>query len=316
MRSQWSNPNSARTYILSLLLLLSLLSVSAEVAARYAFPKISRIRQRIENEHMAAVHLKSEPQRPAILVVGNSLVERGVDINSLQAQLSDYKVLRFVVSDTSYFDWYFGLRRLFSEGARPRIVLLGLSARQLLNNRFEGNLSANVLIQESDIFQLARELHKDNTALTNLYFDHFSAFYGTSAQFRKWLLASELMPDLQKLGSAFSPAARPLPPSPDIASMAAVRLRAINEVCRQNGARLVLLVPPSPSPLEAQFRALEQAGFEADVDVLAPAENDEFPADLFSDGFHLNHIGEDKFTVLLASSLKRKLSDRMNANLF
>jgi len=316
MRFNSGSPASVRTYIVSLLALLGLLSLSAEVAARYGFPKISRIRQRIESEHVAARHLTGDRQRPAILVLGNSLVERGVDINSLQAQLSEYKVLRFVVSDTSYFDWYYGLRRLFSEGARPQVVLLGLSARQLLNNRIEGNLSTNVLIQGTDIFQLARELHKDNTTLSNLYFGHFSAFYSGSAQFRKWLLASELMPDLQKLGSAFSPVPRPLPASSEIVSMAMARLRALDEVCRMNGARFVLLIPPSPNPSEAQFKALEQAGFESGVDVLAPAENDEFSGDLFSDGFHLNRTGEGKFTVLLASSLKRKLSDRMNANLF
>jgi hypothetical protein len=299
-----------------LLLLLAMLSLSAEVAARYVFPKTSRIRQRIEAERDAARHLKGESQRPAILVIGNSLVERGVDISSLKAQLTEYKIVRFVVSDTSYFDWYYGLRRLFSEGAKPQTVVLGLSARQLLTNRIEGSLSANVLIQTADIHRVARDLHKDNTALSNLYFENLSAFYGGSTQFRKWLLTSVLMPDLQKLSVAFSPAIQRLPPSPEITSIAARRLRAISEVCRENGARFVLIVPPSPSPAEAQFAALEQAGAQSSVDVLAPAENDAFTADLFSDGLHLNSAGEGKFTLLLASSLKRRLSNRINAKMF
>jgi hypothetical protein len=115
---------------------------------------------------------------------------------------------------------------------------------------------------------------------------------------------------------AFNPAIQPLPPSPEITSVTARRLRAISEVCRENGARFVLIVPPSPSPTEAQFVALEQAGIQSGVDVLAPAENDAFTADLFSDGLHLNSVGEGKFTLLLASSLKRRLSDRINAKMF
>jgi hypothetical protein len=299
-----------------LLLLLAIASLSAELAARYVFPKISRIRQRIETERETARHLKGEPQRPAILVVGNSLVERGVDIDSLRAQLSEYKVARFVVSDTSYFDWYYGLRRLFAEGSRPQTVVLGLSARQLLTTRIEGNLSANVLIRTTDVHRVARDLHQDNTTLSSLYFNNLSSFFGGSTQFRKWLLASEVMPDLQKLSVALSPPIRQLPPSSEIISVGAVRLRAIDEVCRRNGARFVLVVPPSPSPAEAQFDALKQAGSLSGVDVLAPAEKEEFTADLFSDGLHLNRVGEGKFTLLLASSLKQRLSDGMNAKRF
>jgi hypothetical protein len=315
-REYWSALNSPRTCAALLLLFLAIASLSAELAARYIFPKISRIRQRIETERDAARQLKGEPQRPAILVVGNSLVERGVDIDSLRAQLIEYKVARFVVSDTSYFDWYYGLRRLFSEGARPQIVVLGLSARQLLTNRIEGNLSANVLIRTADIHRVARDLEQDNTATSNLYFDNLSAFFGGSTQFRKWLLASEIMPDLQNLAVALSPPIRPLVPSSEIISIGGARLRAINEVCRESGVRFLLVVPPSPSLAEAQFDTLKQAGSQFGVDVLTPAEKERFTADLFSDGLHLNRVGEGKFTLLLASSLKEKLSDRMNAKLF
>jgi len=307
---------SPRVCAILLLVSLAITSLGSELAARDVFPRISRIRQRIETEHQAARRLKGDPQRPAILVVGNSLVERGVDIDSLRTQLPEYKLARFVVSDTSYFDWYYGVRRLFTEGARPQTLVLGLSARQLLTNRIEGNLSANVLIRTADIHRVARDLNQDNTALSNLYLDNLSAFFGGSAQFRKWLLASVLMPDLQNLAIALSPPSRPLPPSSEIISIGAARLRAISEVCRKNGVRFVLLVPPSPSAAEMQVEALKQAGSLSGVDVLVPAEKEEFTADLFSDGLHLNRAGEGKFTLLLASSLKQRLSDRMNAKLF
>lgn len=315
LRFEWSTLNSSRASSVILLALLVLLSLAAEVSARFAFPKISRIRQRIETEREIARHLKSEPQKPAIFVIGNSLFERGVDINSLQTQLSDYKVVRFVMSDTSYFDWYYGLKRLFSEGARPQAVILGLTARQLLTNRIEGSLSTNLLIRTADIAHIAQDLNKSNTGLSNMYFDNLSAFYGGSTQFRKWLLATELMPDLQRLSVALSPSIQPLPQSSEIIRISSARLLAISEVCREYGARFILVVPPSPSQSEAQFGPLKQAGYQSGVDVLAPAENQEFAASLFSDGLHLNSAGENKFTLLLASSLKQKLSDRVNAQL-
>ncbi len=299
-----------------LLVLLVLTSMTAEVSARYVFPRISRIRRRIEVERQAARKLKGDPQRPAILLVGNSLFERGVDIRLLSDQLSEYQVSRFVVSDTSYSDWYYGLRRLFAEGARPQVVVVGLSARQLLLDRIEGGLSANVLIQTSDLWRVGRELHKDNTTLSNLYFENLSSFYGGSTQFRKWLLATELMPDLQELGSHLRPPTKPLPPSSEIVQRATPRLRALSEVCRENGARLVFVVPPILVQEEEQFDALEQAGTQAGVDVLSPAEGIEFTADLFADGVHLNAVGEGKFTQLLAARLKQKLSDRVNAKIF
>src|SRR5215510_10807756 len=74
---------SARASIVALLVLLALVSFCAEMAARYAFPRVSRIRQRIETERQAVNKLQNESssQKPTILVIGNSLVERGIDIN-------------------------------------------------------------------------------------------------------------------------------------------------------------------------------------------------------------------------------------------
>ena len=50
----------------------------------------------------------------------------------------EFAVTRFVVEDTNYLDWYYGLRRLFREGARPKVVILVINARQLMSPNVHG----------------------------------------------------------------------------------------------------------------------------------------------------------------------------------
>ena len=53
----------------------------------------------------------------------------------------------YFVLATEYYDWLFGLKRLFAEGVRPRFVVLGLSPNQLASPRFHGDYSAQYLFE-------------------------------------------------------------------------------------------------------------------------------------------------------------------------
>jgi hypothetical protein len=252
-----------------------------------------------------------------MLVVGNSLFERGINIPVLQQELPGFTVQRFVVSDTSFLDWYYGLRRIFAEGGKPRVVVLGLSTRNLLAQRIEGALSANILIRTSDVLRVGRDLHYDNTAVTNLYFENLSAFFGGSTQFRKWLLTGVIMPDLQQLAAGLKAKTPPLPASAEVIAEAAPRLQMLNQLCAENGVRLVFVVPPTGDQgADSDIPAVETAGGRADVVVLVPIGPGELGPQYFSDGAHLTDAGALKFTSALSSALRRTLPYEVNARLF
>jgi len=299
----------------ALLLLLSLaFCAGAELSADHLFPKFSRVRSRISAEQKAAIAFRTCAASPAVLLVGNSLFERGVYIPLLQQELAGYRVKRFVVSDTSYLDWYYGLRRLFKEGARPQTVIIGLSANQLIAQRIEGELSANLLVRTMDVFNVGHDLHLNNTDVSILYFANISAFYGNRTQFRKWLLA-KTVPGIDLLASAIRPAAHALPGNTIVAMEAFARLQAMNKLCQENGARLILVVPPTPDrDSESIVGTVEESGRKAGVLVLVPVRPGAMPLEKFSDGFHLNESGAVQFTTLLSAELKHDIPDALAQN--
>lgn len=302
------DPGSPRHCAVVLLVFCSLFCVTAELAARFGFPRISRIQRRIESEKKAALLLSGNSHEPAVLLVGNSLFECDINVPALQQDLAGYRVRRFVVSATSFLDWYYGLRRLFGEGSSPQVVVLGLTPRNMaLDGRFEGDLSAHVLVRTEDVLDLGRELKRDNTSLSNLYFSNLSAFYGGHTQFRKWLL-TKIMPDVETLAWALRPPGAPDPPYPVMLARAEERLRILNILCAQHGAKLIFVAPPEMSPRLDGLSALQEAGMRTGVPVLAPIRPGELERQYFKDGVHLTDEGALRFTSALSSDLRPALT--------
>src|SRR5581483_955276 len=139
MRSFISNSEtpaaSFNAGIFWLLALLVILCLGVEVGTRCEFARVSRIQDRISGEKEAFLALRpgtaGSPRN--VVLVGNSLLLAGVDIPLLNTLSSGgFSYSRLVIEQTQYADWFFGLRRLLSEGARPDAVVLVFGANHWL----------------------------------------------------------------------------------------------------------------------------------------------------------------------------------------
>ncbi len=297
-----------------LLVLCVLYCGVVELAARYVLPRTSQVYRRIEAERSGALHLAPSGGRQAVLFIGNSLFERGLDVPLLQQQLPGCIVRRYVISDTWFLDWYYGLKTLYAKGSRPQVVVIGLTERQLLAQKIEGNLSTYLLVRNGDVLSLGRELRKDNSGISNLYFANVSAFFGRSTGFRKWLL-TKVVPDIDSLAPAIRPAGRPLPGAATAAAQATERLRAMDKLCKENGSRLILVIPPTPDRnSDGMVATIEEAGRSAGVLVLVPARPGVMPVNIFRDGAHLTESGAVQFTTLLSADLNQVIPEALAEN--
>jgi hypothetical protein len=199
-------------------------------------------------------------------------------------------------------DWYYGLRKLLAEGARPDVVVVTLNAGQLLSDSLRGDYSASRLIQASDLFAAAHDARLSLTQGASQVLAHFSLFYSTRVEIRNWVL-SMLVPGMQELKTHLAPVNRPRFMSEQVQIGAAGRLRAMNALASEYGARLVLLVPASLSGNEP-VSGLAAAGRATGIDVLIPAAPGALPVSYFADGFHLNATGAQQYTKLLAPVLR------------
>jgi hypothetical protein len=104
----------------------------------------------------------------------------------------------------------------------------------------------------------------------------------------------------------FKPKNRALPPTEEILAKALPRLRLLNELCRQNGSRFFLLIPPTRDVNDAS-NELQAAAAKEGLLVVLPFQHAELPEDVFVDGAHLNPQGAALFTARLGPTLLQSL---------
>jgi hypothetical protein len=282
--------------------------VGVECISRFGVPRISRIEARTALEHDQVINTgDSSSSQRTVVVIGNSLLLFGVSFDELHhALLPCADVRRFVVENTDFHDWYYGLRRLFRAGARPNVVVVTLTPRQLVASTIRGDYFAYWLMNLSDCAAVARDARLTNTQASSLAFANVSAFFGLRQEIRK-VLAEKIFPDLPALMQILTRrVGRPM--DEDILySTAQDRFGALRAMAREYDAEVLLVIPPtlgSSGPSQIVLRAGQVAG----VKVLVPVDSESLTADFYSDGFHLNEKGASVFTKQLADALRHELS--------
>jgi hypothetical protein len=281
----------------------------AEVGAK-AILRISRIQRRTTSEIAAATRMHGGTINGIrrVLILGNSLLLEGVDFSVLQHGLGPQIELgRLVVEQTFYLDWYYGLRKLFAAGSRPDLIVLKLNAVQLLDNGIRGDYSANRLFAAADLLGVAHGAGLSATQASSLWFAHYSTFYGNRAEIRTWLLWS-LIPQLEELTPHLGRFRPPHLTRGAILRAAPARLGALRQMAASCGVGFVLLVPATLA-VDDETTALIEAGRRAGVVVLAPVAQGVIPPYEFSDGFHLNSAGAQRYSAALVPVLKRAALD-------
>ena len=304
--SDLGGPNRAIAVLIALLLLYL---AALEFGTRWALPRISagRHRQTVDGDAARQIGPGAPAGARSVLMVGNSLLEAGISRPEFRTALApQFTAVVFPVEGTTYWDWYFGLRRLFAEGARPQQVVVTMNVKQLLSNATNGEQFARSMLRVTDLHQLSRAVHLDPMTASNYFFATGSEWIGARASIRNALL-ERWLPDAPLLVAHF-PSGNPAAPSRDVDIEAALeRVRGLRELCAAHGAGFAWLVPPSLNPADAAPQvaaAARRAGFT----VLLPYPPATLAATDFSDGFHLSAAGAARFTAAAAVELRRTLN--------
>jgi len=284
-------------------------SLGAEAMARLWLDRVSKIQRRVSDEYRQAKTIGRDdaPPRRRVLFVGNSLLDEDVRFERVREELSgNWDARRFVIEQTFYYDWYYGLKRLLREGARPDVVVLMLTPSQWIRPDIRGDYSAQYLISTADLPAVSRDLGLNATQAADLVCSNLSEFWGARAEIRNFVLG-HVMPDLGQLMTFSSVVAVP-PSDEDVAAIARQRIVRLDTLIRSHGARFVVLLPA------IRMRQDGSAGFlsaaqETGVTTLRPVVSGTLDADLYRDaGFHLNPAGAAVFTERLMPVLKEHLA--------
>jgi len=263
---------------------------------------------RISRQYGEAI--KGRPSKPgeptSILLVGNSLLLYGVDLDRLHELTSGrMQIYPIFLEATGYYDWLYGLRRLFRQGSRPQVVVVGLPVDLFLGTGVRQDYSPLMLFDVRDVLGVASDLRLDNTATSNLLLEHSSTFWDRRNALRAEILR-RIVPHFEDLFSLIK-IAPTIPQGPEFEAVAISRLRTLRELCEANGAKLIILVPPTPSS-ESAVRQMATASQKAEVQTFVPIDPGALSSKFYQpDALHLNSEGAALFTSALASDLARHL---------
>jgi len=275
-----------------------------------ALDRASRIQHRMIQEYEQARTIGEDgaPGRH-VLIVGNSLLDEGVDFERLRRSLqAGYDARRFMVEQTVYYDWLYGLRRLYREGARPDTVVVMLGTGHWLSPGIRGDYSAQYLMSTADLPRVARDLGMHPTDASGFMLAGVSKFWGARVEMRNFVLG-HLMPNLGTFMNATSAVDRRPIVDADIEPVLSARIARMRAVTDQYGSELVLLVPPLLDPQDGSVGLMNAAAANG-VRVLRPVTSGSFGAQLYRDGFHLNEVGAAQFTDRLIPALRGELAQR------
>jgi hypothetical protein len=273
-----------------------------EVSSPLILSRLSHTEQRITVEMKAAKQLQplSANGRPTVLFVGNSLLLEGVQMDKLQEQTPQYEVSRLAVEQTHYLDWYFGLRRLLEEGARPRVIVLSLATDQLASRFTLDEAFAHRQMSARDFPRVVREVGLDRTTATSYFFAHWSNWQADKGFIRQCVMILAI-PNFRDLAAHIADHGPHVNDPAVLLSAAQQRLPELAALSRQYGVRIVLLVPPALRPDHSA--EIQQIGEKAGVPVWVLSPPGDYPPTYFRDGFHLNAVGSGIFTARLAQQL-------------
>lgn len=297
-----------RPFCALLLCVVSALLGGAELTVRLGLTRISRIEGRIVREYCSALairHVSGGPRN--VLVVGNSWLLYGVDLPALRNSLSPrFAASRYVVEQTTYLDWHYGMRALYARGSRPDVVVLCLNATDMAVDDLRGDFFAYHMMLPRDLLSVSRDAGLRPTQTLSLLLANFSYYYATRLETRKFLLTTA-MPTFRTLRASIVPPARP--PLDPVRAVAVIadRLRQFDALVRSHGGRFIFVEAPTRRSCDESWALEAAARSGVPVVVPMPAASLHDP-DFREDHEHLNESGATHYTAALTPLLREWLA--------
>lgn len=303
--------SKAIRYAKALLAICAVLILAFEIASAYLLNHQSATYARISRQYDDALKIRrgTAGEPPSVLMVGNSLLLHGVELNRLEELTgSRMRLYPIFLEATGYYDWLYALHGLFLRGAKPQVVVLGVGVHYFLENGVRQDYAPMMFFNARDTLAVASDLKLDRTAASNLLLAHSSAFWDTRSAIRTQVL-NHIVPHLEDLFSLVNQKPT-VPGGREFAEITIPRLERLRELCEANGARLILLVPPTVDS-ENAVNEMTAAAQAAGVEVSVPIDPATLSAKFYQpDGMHLNRDGAVLFTSALAKDLPEKVTAR------
>src|SRR5262249_10995642 len=181
----------AMAYATMLVAICAALVLLLELVSKSLLQHHSETYARVSHQYAEALLVRpaAAAEPTSVLMVGNSLLLEGVDVDRLRELTSgSLRIYPIFLEATGYYDWLYGLQRLFRQGARPQVVVIGVGVNGFLGSGVRQDYSPMMFFDARDVLNVASDLKLDRTATSNLLLAHSSAFWDTRSVIRTQIL--------------------------------------------------------------------------------------------------------------------------------
>jgi hypothetical protein len=294
-----------RRHVVLLLAALMAVCVLLEAGTMWWSRSLSTFGRIVDSQYREALSLRhggvGEPL--SMLIVGNSTLRHGISVQDLNGLVQpDLNVHVFVVDSTTYEDWRIGLERLFRKGAHPDFVVLMLAPGAMAMTAPPPDAASRYLFGPREILTLGEIEGIGPTLLSNIFFAHYSAFFGRRTGLRLGIKRA-ILPHFEIFARRYMI----LHLKPDHSAVPK-RFREFGTLCRQYSVNCLYVIPPTDSKDDSLATArFLQTAESAGIHGAAPLEGTKLGEDKYIDGYHLNERGQKIFTAAVANYLKGQI---------
>jgi len=162
-----------------------------------------------------------------------------------------------------------------------------------------------MLFDVREVLDASSDLGLDRTATSNLLLEHWSTFWDTRSILRAQVLR-HMIPHFENL-FMLAKGKPSIPQGIEFDRIAFSRLQRLRGLCEGHGAKLILLIPPTPAS-DSFARQMVTASRKVGVETLVPVDPGVLSTKYYqSDETHLNSEGAEIFTSALATYLRKKI---------
>jgi len=288
----------------------------AEVGLRLVEPRVSEDVATILEMPEVGVAMR-DSEDPAILVLGNSYVRRGILGPQLERRLSDglsggAGVYMALADATTSAEWPWMLKHDFLDrGAVPDVIVLGILSHLIDDSAdMRADRVGGYFSDWSDTGELFREDVTRLDARATLVLSHVSASFRNREAVKQRVLRNTI-PGYERfrkeLNAALKQQKAPEPGAE--VEMSFRRLTKLVTLAREHGTAVVLVALPRNPPARFSFDPGERAALtELGIELIDLRDGDWVTTDLFMDESHLNPWGGERCTDALAGPLLEVLT--------
>lgn len=244
--------------------------------------------------------VSSLENRNSTLILGNSLVRRGINKEQIQSQTDELSIGIIYPDDTTITEWYWIFKSKILANSNINTLAISFVGEQLSDSPIQSQNIARIgsLISSRELIDVTQFEDFDLGESMKLILTHFSKLFSLQEQINRRIL--DLLPSYRHAARTIN---NSLSNNTKRTSNKKTykHLSELVKLCKKHKLKLVVIAMPQPKrySIEEGVLTMKENG---DLEILDAQNTENITNNDYLDGYHLNHKGARKLSNFIVQN--------------